>query len=113
MIEIEISKFPKKTVYIVSKYFSTKKIVQNLKKINLGEIGPESDEDFPAPGRKRSRKSKGAKGGLGSFGSGRKTRKSRAKHVSMDDDYDSIEPAHYCGLCGKVNYFSIEKKLLQ
>ena len=35
-------------------------------------------------------------------GGPRKTRKSRAKPVSIDDDYDQVEPTHFCGLCGKV-----------
>ena len=68
----------------------------------LGEIGPESDEEYTA-GRKRSRKSRASKGGIG-IGSSRKTRKSRAKNISMDDDYDQVEAEHFCGLCGKVSF---------
>jgi len=63
-----------------------------------GEIGPESDEEYQGPGRKRNRKGRLSKG---IPTSSRKTRKSRAKHVSMDDDYDQMEAQHFCGLCGK------------
>ena len=66
-----------------------------------GEIGPESDEEYQGPGRKRNRKGRSSRAGLG--GSSRKTRKSRAKNVSMDDDYDQVDTnSHFCGLCGKV-----------
>jgi hypothetical protein len=72
---------------------------------SFDDIGDGSDEEY---GRKksRSRRSRQSANGIGGSGgrdhsTGRRTRKSRIKQISIDDDYDQIEPSHFCPLCGE------------
>ena len=66
------------------------------------DIGDDfGDEDYGGGRRKGGKRTRMPRQSMG--GGPRKTRKSRAKPVSIDDDYDQVEPTHFCGLCGKVN----------
>lgn len=64
------------------------------------ELGDDfEDADYGGGRRRGVKRSRGSRQSVG--GAPRKTRKSRTKPVSIDDDYDQVEPSHYCGLCGK------------
>lgn len=64
------------------------------------EIGDDfGDEDYGGGRRKGGKRTRIPRQSIG--GGPRKPRKSRAKPVSIDDDYDQVEPTHFCGLCGK------------
>lgn len=66
------------------------------------DIGDDfGDEDYGGGRRKGGKRTRMPRQSMG--GGPRKTRKSRAKPVSIDDDYDQVEPTHFCGLCGKVS----------
>ena len=65
------------------------------------DMGDGSDEEY---GKKKTRTRRSRQSnGIGS--QGRRTRKSRVKQVSIDDDYDQIEPSHFCNLCGDVSSY--------
>ena len=67
------------------------------------DIGDDfGDEDYGGGRRKGGKRTRMPRQSMG--GGPRKTRKSRAKPVSIDDDYDQVEPTHFCGLCGKVRF---------
>ena len=69
------------------------------------DIGDDfGDEDYGGGRRKGGKRTRMPRQSMG--GGPRKTRKSRAKPVSIDDDYDQVEPTHFCGLCGKVGRIS-------
>ena len=68
------------------------------------DIGDDfGDEDYGGGRRKGGKRTRMPRQSMG--GGPRKTRKSRAKPVSIDDDYDQVEPTHFCGLCGKVHFY--------